>query len=359
MCYSMSSDSMLYQHWVILIVCFLIGMGCSSSTSPDIDFSQGQFQKGAVSDSTLTLNKHSNNVWAGTTKGIFRKSNNNVEWNDRGLQIDSAKVIDLTFLENGEVLAVVKYDDFNSENPMLFRSIDGENSWSVDSSTVIKEVENFAISEIEKAGDTNHLYVYRGYVIKSTDFGKTWEVSFKEGAAPKFLTLSSYHPEQIWTGGVTNIFSPYLAKSEDGGESWTRLDKSLDGGDATCYDALLHPDNSDHVLIGLGGAVKESNKIRKSTDSGQNWETVLSGSNIRTFAHSADNPEIVYASGRNADGTLFFAASQDFGDSWQQVEWQDSPIGIQINDIVSVMESGQEVLYFGTNQGIFSYTFNE
>lgn len=359
MCYPINSNAMLYRDWAILAIILFIGISCSSSTAPDIDFSQGQFHKESVTDTTLTLTKHANNIWAGTTNGVFRKSANNTEWNDRGLKIDSASVIDLTFLENDEGLAVIKYDNFNPDNPMLFRSSDGGSSWAIDSSTAINEVKRFSISEIEKGLDSNHLYAYRGYVIKSTDAGNTWNVSFKEGSAPKFLTSSSYHHDQIWAGGVTNIFSPYLAKSEDGGESWTRLDESLVGDDATCYDALLHPDNPNHVLIGLGGPAKETSEILKSTDSGQSWETVLSGNIIRTFTHSTDNPKIVYASGRHADGTLFFAASQNFGDSWQTVEMPDSPAGVQVNDMVSVMEDGQEVLYLGTNNGVFSYRFEE
>lgn len=105
--------------------------------------------------------------------------------------------------------------------------------------------------------------------------------------------------------------------------------------------------------MGLGGG------IRKSTNNGETWSTVFDEAGILTLAHSTRNPETVYASGINSQGRLFFNASGDFGDTWQTVEFEDSPDQIHVNDMVSLNEDGAEVLYFATNKGVYSYTFEE
>jgi len=120
----------------------------------------------------------------------------------------------------------------------------------------------------------------------------------------------------------------------------------------TIHDLLINPNSSDQVIIGLGG-------ILKTTDNGESWEAAFNEAAIYTFAHSARNPEIVYASGVNARGQLFFIASGDFGDTWQTVEFESGPTQIRVNDMVSVLENGNEVLYFGTNKGVYSYTFED
>ncbi|MDZ7704111.1 MAG: hypothetical protein U5L04_06465 [Trueperaceae bacterium] len=51
--------------------------------------------------------------------------------------------------------------------------------------------------------------------------------------------------------------------------------------------------------------------------------------------------------------------SSDFGESWQTVEYEDGPTGIRVNDMVSLEVNGREVLYFGTNQGVYSYWFED
>lgn len=119
---------------------------------------------------------------------------------------------------------------------------------------------------------------------------------------------------------------------------------------------IINQKNAKYLLIGLSGSFMEANVIRKSTDSGETWDTVLEGNGIYTFTQSALDPEIVYASGRNQEGHLFFLASNNFGDTWQTLEHPESPSNIYVNDMVSIMEDNQEVIYLGTNKGLYSFT---
>lgn len=151
--------------------------------------------------------------------------------------------------------------------------------------------------------------------------GNKWDIIYEDGGFSKFLHISNFYPNLILTGGNTPIFSPYLAISQNGGEAWTLLNNNIyTGSDGVCYDAIIRKDNSEQILVALNGIIR-------TKDGGGNWEQVFNRAGVRTFTHSAHNAELIYASGQNQSGTLFFAASNDFGDTWQIVEMPDSPPG--------------------------------
>ncbi|MEX0660899.1 MAG: hypothetical protein WEA58_06595 [Balneolaceae bacterium] len=138
------------------------------------------------------------------------------------------------------------------------------------------------------------------------------------------------------------------------GETWERitiLGNEEGTVEATVYDVTISSQNPEHVLAGLG-------IIRKSTNNGETWTTVYNEAGIYTFTRSAGNPEVVYGSGENANGRLVFVASNDFGDTWEMVEFEENvSTGLRVNDMVSVLQDGEEVLYFATNKGLYSYRF--
>ncbi|MBN2730820.1 MAG: hypothetical protein JXR26_00190 [Balneolaceae bacterium] len=101
---------------------------------------------------------------------------------------------------------------------------------------------------------------------------------------------------------------------------------------------------------------RPANVVRKSTDG---WQTVLEGYSIRTLAHNARGQGRDYASGINEARTPFFAASTNFSDDWEIVEMENAAEALFINDMISVMEDGTEVLYFGTMKEVYKYTFEE
>jgi hypothetical protein len=198
-------------------------------------------------------------------------------------------------------------------------------------------------------------------VAKSTDGGKSWKSVATSWNDPpigssNFVKIDPYHPNNIWLGGSTGLFYSSLLKSRDGGDTWKRMVGLYMSGNIV-YSLGISSTNSNHLLAGLNGG------IEKSIDGGKTWHPVLKKSAIFAFTHSARNPKIIYASGLNAPsdktGTLFFEVSSDFGNTWKNIEMPDSPTGIYVNDMVSVMQNGNEVLYFGTNKGIYSYTFEK
>jgi hypothetical protein len=173
-----------------------------------------------------------------------------------------------------------------------------------------------------------------------------------------FLYISKHHPNQIWTGGDTEIASPYLAKSMDGGDSWTILNREIEfSTDAVVRDVVVHPDDPERVLAGLTGPVTPANVIRKSSDGGESWETVLEEIGAITLENSLIHPGRVYASGRHPTGNLFVAVSEDFGNSWMFLKHEEGPSFVTINDMAVIVDEGQDVLFFATDKGLFSFRF--
>jgi len=350
------------MRYFVPFIIIIIGAGCSTDpTSPDFD--NGTFQhEETVSGPVYSLNLAKDFLLAGTTKGAFKKSIGPADgWQSIGLKIPDSKVVDFVSWDDSQIIAVVKYDSVRQQKPTLFESSNGGSSWNAINVEKPEGYQYFVVHYLEQnPNDPKNIFAYAGRILESNDGGQSWSIAYEEGGVSEFLTISKFHPSQIWTGGSYEIPYPYLTKSQNSGQSWILLSKSFRfDTQAAVKDAILHPQQSSQILVGAGGSVSPANVIRKSTDGGQSWQTVLPNINGISLTHSARNPTTVYASGRNGNGRLFFADSQDFGDSWQQVEWQDSPTEVQINDMVSVMENGQEVLYFATTKGIFSYTFKK
>ena len=200
-------------------------------------------------------------------------------------------------------------------------------------------------------------------VARSTDFGKSWESVVQSWEEPNlgtslFVKVDTFNSDIIWAGGSNALFIPSLLKSEDSGDTWRGL-VVLENVEANVNDLITKNEEHAKSMIGLSGSVPEANIIRRSEDNGETWNTVFEGAGIYTFTHSASNPDIVYASGINPEGRLFFLASNDFGDTWQTLDYPESPSGIYVNDMVSIMEDGEEVIYLGTNKGVYSLTFEE
>lgn len=345
----------------IIIIVILSGCGSEQPTVPPLE-TEGTWQQEIAGVEAHSVVSGEGIVLAGTDDGAYRKeiATPQGEWTNIGLKTDSTWIADFAIWSQDELVAVVRYEDFDPANHMLFKSMNGGTSWTPDYSTELPSADRFSVQAIElNPKNPDEVFVYRAIVLKSADRGETWEPIFSEGSAAIFLNVSDFHADQIWAGGETATLRPYIASSVNGGESWNLLNNRINfHTDARAFDAILSPQDSKKVMVGLGGAVDPANVIRKTTDGGETWQTVLDISG-RTFTHGARHPEIVYASGRHKDGLLFFAATNDFGESWEQVIYEDVTPGITINDLVAVESGGQEILYLATDRGLYSYTFTQ
>jgi photosystem II stability/assembly factor-like uncharacterized protein len=343
----------------------LILTGCSGTgTDPNHPLS-GEWNSSELSNRVNIVYPADDILLIGSSSGIYEKelTSTNKQWMNLGLATDSSEVVDIISWNKEEIMVAISYREYHTDNEVIFKTEDGGENWISYNDQFIGEHINNYLRRLTYFKDSpDKILALGGLPIAiSIDRGLSWEPIYKTWKLTAFgevIKIDPHNSDILWAGGETNIFTPHLVKSTDGGNSWERIDV-IQNVETRVYDLIINANISDHILVGLGGSITTANVIRKSTDGGETWETVLEGINTRTFAHSAGNPGWVYASGRNATGNLFFVASGDFGESWETVEWEDSPAGVQINDMVSVIEGGREVLYFGTNKGVFSYSFEE
>ncbi len=303
---------------------------------------------------TNELTVFENGLYAVTDEGLYRRpvGDTSAEWISLGMAEKEVK--DVVFLTGDRLLVATRISDFGSGIPSLYLSEDGGEHWQTYMNNYGGEEGKYTwvgdMTTPSQPSDTVYSRVSGSTVVRSINGGKTWNLINGQwdywGGFASFLEISPYHKNNIWTGGSNAIFQGYLIKSTNKGKSWEQVTPPVS---ATINDILLNPTESDSVLAATGYG------IFRTADGGQNWQVAYKDIDIRTMAHSARNPETIYASGKNDSGTLFFAKSTDFGETWQQVQIPDAPSGIVVNDMISVMAGGQEVLYFGTNKGVFSY----
>jgi len=180
-----------------------------------------------------------------------------------------------------------------------------------------------------------------GGVWKTEDGGETWrsvsDTTFTTSSVGA-ITIAPSDPNVVYVGmGETDIrgnISPGdgMYRSTDAGASWTHI--GLENAQMIA-DVVVHPDNSDVVLVSSMGNVFTSNVDRgifKTTDGGKNWKKVLfrnDSTGGMTLKMDPDNPRIVYASlwqaYRNAysmssggAGSGLFK-STDGGDTWKEI----------------------------------------
>lgn len=120
--------------------------------------------------------------------------------------------------------------------------------------------------------------------------------------------------------------------------------------DALAYDVVTRLKNPDHLMIATGGGVSVSG------DGGEGWTTVFTNASIRVLARSEGSPEVIYASGEGKSSAQpFFITSVDFGETWARQTFEEGPSSVVTTDLVVRERDGREVLFLGTNRGIFSF----
>lgn len=348
--------SYLERNIILILTLFIFSCGTNSESENLL----GMWQDEGLNNVEInSLNFSESVIFVGTNEGVYKRSTmEDNTWKNIGLSSDTTKVTTVISYSSNNLDATLSYDTIRRNDKVLFKSNDGGNTWEGSSLKLPNESNNYSyINFLDYSTDNPEIYFgTSGYIIRSINSGETWKRVYSGGVS-EFLYVSKDHPNQIWTGGWNNIFSPYLAKSEDGGETWTLLNENIYfNADANAYTVVVHPQKEQMVLAGFGGSVLSANVIRKSKDGGETWETTLEGVNTRILESSKLITNRAFSSGINQNSTLFFNATNDFGDTWQTVEFEDGPTSIQVNDMISVMQNGKEVLYFGTNKGLYSYT---
>jgi photosystem II stability/assembly factor-like uncharacterized protein len=197
-------------------------------------------------------------LWAAVSgTGIFRSIDRGETWSrsDTGFDAGVALVNSVVSLGKGVVLA--------GETQFLYRSDDNGQSWEQQPGI---QPSPYAPVTVLAADPVNPFVVYaRGEgLYKSVDGGLNWVPIYPSpptGFIPDYVGVDPSAPDTIYMAGRDNFLgrgSSFL-KTEDGGQTWTLLNKSIPGPIAVLAD------QDRTVFAELNG------ELEFSTDRGASW----------------------------------------------------------------------------------------
>ena len=300
-------------------------------------------------------------LYAGTDRGVYARElgTGSEGWDLLGLEEEKINAL----LPDGEagLLAAVELDpeDEPSDTISLHRRPTGADAtWEpFQNGFGVGVASGFEVGSLTRLSDETLLAGggAAGVVARSTDDGGSWEVVWGAWDQPALGTHAIVEapsdPQVVYAGGELGLFAPFLEKSTDGGESWSRL-RIEAGGDNAVNDILVDPGDADAVLAGLEG------EMQRTVDGGATWETVLAPESELYFfglATDVDDPERVYAGGwiRGApDQDLVLSWTDDGGATWSESRHHVEGSGA-ILSMISHQEAG---LLLGTESGVFRVT---
>jgi len=241
-------------------------------------------------DADLLSSQDNGATWAEADKGISD------HWGDQvAVDPQSPKTIYLAATNGGGI----------------YKSGDSGNTWSrtySDNCNAIS-VDPLNSNHLFAACDPSNLYV-------SNDAGATWQsvsLSFV-GSGVFEVTLIDFDPNSSGTVylGIVAESGPAVAKSSDGGASWSLIDNGLPSASSASHDVgdvysfAISPMDSNILLVDAFGA---TGGIYKSVDAGATW-TLTSGGVAYSLTFDPNHKGNVYAAGN------YMYKSTDDGDSW-------------------------------------------
>ena len=348
----------IYRGWVFLAALLLLS--CDDD-EPDT-VSPTWALRGLGGQSVNEIKLSGQTLFAATDNGMYRQAVDAVDtvWDTAGLV--GLEITDFVVLSNEELLASVV---IGPDNPAatFYRSEDDGDTWTPVNSNFGGDVGSITCQALAVSPSSADVLYGRGNynVAKSTDRGQTWTSVFSNwdniGYQADLMYVYPSDADQVWAGGETSIFSPYLIKSTDAGQTWMPSDVPADGDNAV-YSLVVHPTDEQRVLAGMEG------QIIYSEDGGSQWEVIyLSDIDVYSYFFdlqlSSGQDERVYAVGSDGGtslGDVLLYVSDNFGQQWEMLRYE-GPSGLQYTaqDMAVTMVDGEETILIGTNHGVIRY----
>ena len=221
---------------------------------------------------------------------------------------------DLFFI-NPEIGFVVGY------NGVIYKTINSGKSWKKQNSGTtahffsvyfINESVGFASADAMDEGCLNEDCGKGCVFLKTIDGGETWTKNFFKD----YIRIRSLYFFNESTGLALvnyNSIYYYIAKTENGGDSWKIINPTI----KTPHENFFYVDN----IVYLAG---ERQEIYKSTDWGDNWETLTTPipawNNVRNLYFYNENIGFI-------DGVTYIYKTTDGGKNWTTVDLPFSTLG--------------------------------
>ena len=268
--------------------------------------------------------KNSSTIYALTGNGLRKSTNAGESWTGAGAGLPNSYVAALVIdpITPSNLYALI--------GTGIFKSTNGGGSWNplntgLPPNTYLSSlvIDPTTPSRIYATGSLPQSNGPPGsFILKTTDGGESWNV-LDTGLPPNssigLLVIAPTTPSVIYA--LTTIPGngpprPAVAKSTDGGQSWTAINTGLPSG-ASVNSLVIDPKNSSIIYLVVIFPFAQAGGILKSTDAGVNWNAINTGlpanTPVRALAIDPVTSSTIYMI---ADGDLL--KSTDGGSNWNK-----------------------------------------
>ena len=297
-------------------------------------YSQAEMRGQSIRSLARSLSD-SNELVAGTLKGIFRSVDNGVHWK----QISPVGNDEIHEVESIAIDPADPNVIYAGTWHLPWKTTDGGATWHNIKQGIIDDSDVFSIIVDPKDPRTVYASACSG-IYKSSDAGDMFhKVQGIPSAARRTRTLEQ-DPSNLNTvfAGTTEG----LYRTLDAGAHWDRLTPA----DVIVNDVYVDPAHADHVLIAT-----DRGGVFRSDDAGVSFEASNQGFSARqvtAYAADAQSAGIVYVGVVNDKTTGGVFQSADGG-----VKWRQQSEGLGGRDVFSLVSLDDGTLLAGTGHGIF------
>ena len=202
----------------------------------------------------------------------------------------------------------------------VYQSTDSGSTWRVRGTFA-----GGTIGKLAMVGNDQHnlLATSTSGVIASADAGLTWNQLSLDGIAVTSIATAAMQPLLAYAG----VRGSGVFRSDDGGRTWSARTNGYPYMDTLAISI----DPSDPEIVVAGGILLNANDgyssdgvVIRTTDGGQNWQTVVQGrGDVWNIRRCMADPSVVYAA-----ANMGVVRSADYGKTWSLL-----PIGDVVEDV--------------------------
>lgn len=165
-------------------------------------------------------------------------------------------------------------------------------------------------------------------------------------------------PSLCWIGGSEGT----VLRTTNGGKNWKIM--KVPGADSLDFRDIHAFGKDVAIAMSAGPSESDKAKIYRTEDGGDTWNLVYQTTQSGAFLDGIDfwNKERGIALGDPINGRLFVLTTEDGGKSWQELPFEDRPVGLPgeasfAASGTSILAYGKDKAFIGTGGGKIARVF--